>query len=347
MLRYLPVAVTIASAVPAFAEVPQVVTDIAPLQSITARVMQGAGEPAVLLPPGADPHHYTMRPSEAQLLQDADLVISVGAGLTPWLDGVSADLAPDAAKMVWAELPGVTLIEITGAHGEGKAHEHGEAEHGEHNDHHDDHAEEGHAEDAHHEDDHDDHDAHEEHEEEGHDDHHEGHGGHSDDPHVWLSPDNASVVARAIAVQLGEMNAENAALYAGNAEAFVADMIALSAKIEGDLEGAARAHIVTHDAYAYFETRFGKRSVGAVTDSHAAEPGAAHIREIQELVTEHDVACVIAEPAYNPGLLAAVFEGRAYEIEVADPLGSSHEPGVGLYPALMKDLAGALSRCTK
>ncbi len=356
MLRYLPVAVTIASAVPAFAEVPQVVTDIAPLQSITARVMQGAGEPAVLLPQGADPHHYTMRPSEAQLLQDADLVISVGAGLTPWLDGVSEDLARDAAKMVWAELPGVTLIEITGAHGEGEAHEHGEEEHGDHDDHHDDHAEEDHAEedhaeDAHHDDDHDDHDAHDEHgEEEGHDDHrddHAGHGDHSDDPHVWLSIDNAKVAALAIAAQLGEMDAENAALYTQNAEAFVAEMDALIAQFEADLADVSKAHIVTHDAYAYFETRFGKRSVGAVTDSHAAEPGAAHIREIQELVAEHDVGCVIVEPAYNPGLLAAVFEGRAYEIEVADPLGSSHEPGVGLYPALMKDLAGALARCTK
>lgn len=342
MLRYLPVAVTIASAVPAFAEVPQVVTDIAPLQSITARVMQGAGEPAVLLPPGADPHHYTMRPSEAQLLQDADLVISVGAGLTPWLDGVSEELAPDAVKMIWAELPGITLIEITGEHGEGEVHEHGEEEYEDHGDHHDDHAEEEHAEDAHHEDDHDDHDGHDDHH-----DNHAGHGDHSDDPHVWLSLDNAKVAALAIAAQLGEMDAENAALYAENAEAFAADIAALSAEFEAELAGAARAHIVTHDAYAYFETRFGKRSVGAVTDSHAAEPGAAHIREIQELVAEHDVGCVIVEPAYNPGLLAAVFEGRAYEVEVADPLGSSHEPGVGLYPALMKDLAGALARCTK
>jgi len=352
MLRHLPVAVTFACAAPAFAEAPQVVTDIAPLHSIAAAVMQGAGEPAVLLPPGADPHHYTMRPSEAQLLQDADLVISVGAGLTPWLDGVSEDLAPDAVKMIWAELPGVSLIEITGEHGEGEAHEHGEAEHEDHDDHHDDHAEDGH----------DDHDAHEErtdahddhHEEEGHDDHHEGHddhhaghGDHSDDPHVWLSIDNAKVAALAIAAQLGEMDAGNAALYTQNAEAFVAEMDVLIAQFEADLADVSKAHIVTHDAYAYFETRFGKRSVGAVTDSHAAEPGAAHIREIQGLVAEHDVSCVIVEPAYNPGLLAAVFEGRAYEIEVADPLGSSHEPGVGLYPALMKDLAGALARCTK
>ncbi len=335
MLKHLPVAALIACATPAFAEVPQVVTDIAPLHSITARVMQGVGEPAVLLPPGADPHHYSMRPSEAQLLQDADLVLSVGAGLTPWLEDVTEDLAPDAVEMIWAELPGVTLIEITGAHGEGEAHEHEDA-HDAHADHHDDHAEEAHDEGGH-----------EDHaDEEGHDDH-AGHGDHSDDPHVWLNPDNASVVARAIAVQLGEMDAENAALYTQNAEAFAADMDALSAEFEGQLSGATGAHIVTHDAYAYFETRFGQRSVGAVTDSHAAEPGAAHIREIQELVAEHDVACVIVEPAYNPGLLAAVFEGRAYEIVVADPLGAEHEPGAGLYPALLKDLGAALARCTK
>ncbi|MBI1493386.1 zinc ABC transporter substrate-binding protein [Halocynthiibacter styelae] len=344
MLRYLPVAAMIACAAPVFAEVPQVVTDIAPLHSITARVMQGAGEPAVLLPPGADPHHYAMRPSEAQLLQDADVVLSVGAGLTPWLEGVTEDLSPDAVEMIWAELPGVTLIEITGAHGEGEAHEHEDAHDAhadDHDDHHDDHADDTHDEETHDEHGHDDHD-----DEEGHDDH-AGHGDHSDDPHVWLNPDNASVVARAIAVQLGEMDAENAALYMQNAEAFAADMDALSAEFEGQLSGATGAHIVTHDAYAYFETRFGQRSVGAVTDSHAAEPGAAHIREIQELVAEHDVACVIVEPAYNPGLLAAVFEGRAYEIVVADPLGAEHEPGAGLYPALLKDLGAALARCTK
>ena len=71
---------------PALAEPPRVVTDIPPVHSLTARVMQGVAEPALLLPPGASPHGYAMRPSEAALLQRADVVFWVGAGLTPWLD---------------------------------------------------------------------------------------------------------------------------------------------------------------------------------------------------------------------------------------------------------------------
>ena len=78
---------------------PRVAADIAPVQSIAARVMAGVGEPGLILPPGASPHGYALRPSEARLLQDADLVVWVGPALTPWLADPIATLAParDAA----------------------------------------------------------------------------------------------------------------------------------------------------------------------------------------------------------------------------------------------------------
>ena len=69
-------------------------TDIAPVQSIAARVMAGIGEPGVILPPGASPHGYALRPSEARVLQEADLVVWVGPDLTPWLADPIAALAP-------------------------------------------------------------------------------------------------------------------------------------------------------------------------------------------------------------------------------------------------------------
>ena len=96
---------------PAFAEVPKVMTDIAPIQSLVARVMQGVGSPDVLLPPGASPHDFAMRPSDADRLAQADLIIWVGHGLTPWLEEPVETLAPDAAKLElldttgWAALP--------------------------------------------------------------------------------------------------------------------------------------------------------------------------------------------------------------------------------------------------
>jgi zinc transport system substrate-binding protein len=86
---------------PVLADVPRVVTDIAPIHSLTAQVMGDLGQPDLLLPPGADPHDFALRPSDAGRLADAELLIWVGVGLTPWLEEPLKTLAPDA---VWISL---------------------------------------------------------------------------------------------------------------------------------------------------------------------------------------------------------------------------------------------------
>ncbi|MFW5680573.1 MAG: metal ABC transporter solute-binding protein, Zn/Mn family, partial [Pseudomonadota bacterium] len=65
---------------------PDVVTSILPLQSLTAMVMDGIGEPTTLLPAGASPHAYALRPSEAARLERADLVVWVGPDLERFLE---------------------------------------------------------------------------------------------------------------------------------------------------------------------------------------------------------------------------------------------------------------------
>ena len=70
---------------PAKAQVPNVVTDIAPVQSLTALVMGDLGQPVLLLDPEVDPHDFQMRPSQTRAMANADLVIWMGAALTPWM----------------------------------------------------------------------------------------------------------------------------------------------------------------------------------------------------------------------------------------------------------------------
>ncbi len=104
---------------------PRVVTDVAPVQSIAARVMAGVGAPAVILPPGASPHGYALRPSEARALQEADLVIWVGPDLTHWLEDPIAALAPDATVLTLADAPGVMMLPArAGGPFEADEHEH-------------------------------------------------------------------------------------------------------------------------------------------------------------------------------------------------------------------------------
>ena len=84
--RIIPVASAIMfSAGIAIADVPKVAVDIAPVHSLVSKVMNGVGRPQLIIPAGASPHEYQLRPSEAKALQDANLVFWIGEDLSPWL----------------------------------------------------------------------------------------------------------------------------------------------------------------------------------------------------------------------------------------------------------------------
>lgn len=95
-MRALPFALTL-FATPIWAEIPQVVTDIAPVHSLVAQVMQGVGTPTLLVDQASSPHHMQLRPSQVHTLDDADLIVWVGAALTPWLDRVLHGVQPGAS----------------------------------------------------------------------------------------------------------------------------------------------------------------------------------------------------------------------------------------------------------
>ena len=110
---------------------PKVATDIPPVQSLAARVMQGVGKPESILPPGATPHSYSMRPSEAAKLADADIVFWVGEGLAPWFGYAILGLAADAVSVELMKAPGVALLDFReDQHGD-HDHDHGHTHPGE------------------------------------------------------------------------------------------------------------------------------------------------------------------------------------------------------------------------
>ena len=80
----------------AIADVPKVAVDIAPVHSLVARVMDGVGSPKLVIPAGASPHEYSLRPSEAKSLQDADMIIWIGEDLAPWMENSIETLSKNA-----------------------------------------------------------------------------------------------------------------------------------------------------------------------------------------------------------------------------------------------------------
>lgn len=373
-MRYTFLSVAALTATTAQAEVPQVVADIAPVHSLVARVMQGVGEPTLLVEPGASPHGYALRPSRAAALSNADAVFWIGEKLEPWLEGPLETLGKGAVSIELMEVEGSTVLEFReGATFEGHDHDEPHGAHEDHHDHgHDEHHHEEHAHDEHeghdHDDEHDhddhgheehghddkdhDHHGHDEHahEDHGHDDRddHDDHAGHSHegaDPHAWLDPANASVWMAAIAHELSELDPDNAATYAANAAAGQAEMDALIAELKAVLEPVHDLHfVVFHDAYHYFENRFGMAASGAISLGDASDPGAKRIAEVRDAVVKMNVTCVFAEPQFNPGLVQTIAQSGVH-VATLDPLGTKLELGADLYPQLVRGLAQSMLSC--
>ncbi|MDH1055911.1 zinc ABC transporter substrate-binding protein [Aquipseudomonas alcaligenes] len=130
MSRLLVLLLLCLTALSARAEV-RVLTSIKPLQLIAAAVQQGAGRPDVLLPPGASPHHFALRPSDVRRVADVDLLYWVGPDLEGFLPRVLA--GRDKPSVAVQELPGMTLRHFgQAAYGEDEHHD-------EHDDHDHDH----------------------------------------------------------------------------------------------------------------------------------------------------------------------------------------------------------------
>lgn len=298
MIRKILAALAALAVTPALAEPPRVVTDIAPVQSLVAMVAGETAVPPVLVPPGGSPHGAALKPSQARALQQADLVIWIGPGLTPWLEKPVATLADAARELRLMEVAGTRHYALR----DGDGHDHGHAH--------------------------------------GHED------GETEDPHAWLDPENASLWLDAIAGALAETDPAQAQDYRARAAAARAALAALDGGIDARLAPLREVKFVTyHDAFQYFERRYGLQSAGAIAPSDATSPGPAWLAHIRDEIAEHGVKCVFSEPQFQARLVEAVAEGQEVRVVPLDPLGSALEPGAALYPALLSDMAAAMLAC--
>jgi zinc transport system substrate-binding protein len=287
------------------------VASIIPVHSLVAGVMEGAGTPHLLVPPGASLHSFALRPSDARRLEQAQVVFWIGPMLESFLDRPLKALARKAQVVALAGAAGVTTLPFREG-GPWEAHVDGGEAKAEREAH-------GH----------------------GHDHAHE-----AVDGHVWLDPRNAAAMTRAIAEALGRADPANKARYDANAARMIARIDALDGELAAALSPLkGRRYIVFHDAYQYFEARYGLTPAGSITVSPEMSPGARRLADIRARIAEERAACVFAEPQFEPRLVASLVQGTQAKTGSLDPEGASAKPGPDAYFDLMRKLADSLRRC--
>ena len=293
-----------------------VVTSIKPLHSLTSYIMEGVGEPELIIDGVASPHNFQIKPSHAKMLQNADLVIWIGEDLESFLPTALKSIPKDAVVFELLDQSGLKKLKFREKNiFEG----------------HDDH---GHDEHAKKEDDHDNH---------GHDDHGHGHG--SFDPHIWLDPANAKVIVKKITNQLSKIDKDNASKYKANSKKVIKDLDGLIKEVKNEINKDA-SFVVFHDAYQYFEKRFGLNVIGALTVNPDVMPGAEQLSEIREVIEHEKAKCIFSEPQFNPNIINSIASDTGVKTGVLDPLGANIDKGKNMYFDLIKDMSNSLKDCS-
>jgi len=300
------------SAATAQTESLNVVATIKPIHSIAAAVMTGVAEPKLLLDGTASPHTFSLKPSDAKALSAARVIFRVSDGLEPFMIKVARSLPKSVEVVTLEKVPGLTLYPMrTG--GTFEDHDHSEGKGGKHKHRH------------------------------SHDD-----SKNATDGHLYLDPANATLIATHMADVLGKAEPASAERFKANAEAFGREMSALRTELDDKTRPlVGRPFIVFHDAYQYFEKRFGLEAAGSVTVSPEVAPSARRLSSLRRKVSELKAVCVFSEPQFEPRLVTTITEKTNARRGVLDPLGVAIPPGPAHYATLLRNLAADLDACLK
>jgi len=238
----------------------KIVATVFPAYDFARAAAGDRAEVRLLLPPGAESHSYEPTPADILAVQECDLFLSIGGESEAWVDTILDAVRPGNATLRMMDCVELLDEEIVEGMETEPGHEHG-------NEHGDDH------------------------------DHGAGHLGEvvEKDEHVWTSPRNAAKIVHAVAEKLAEIDAEHAAQYLADGEAYEEKILALDREFEEFFAGSERETIVFGDRFPlrYFADRYDLDYAAAFPGCGTqTEPSAATVAYLTDRVIREGISTV-------------------------------------------------------
>ncbi|WP_375176978.1 zinc ABC transporter substrate-binding protein [Marinobacter mobilis] len=297
---------TALAATPALSATTEVVTSIKPLELLTRAIVTDNTQVTSLVPAGASPHTYQMRPSQRRTLETADRIFWVGPDMETFLVRLLSS----------SEFEGRQVALMPEEHRTGG--------------------------DTDEEDNHDDHDRHEE-EADHHDAHDHSDG---EDPHIWLDPQLALAMTHTIRNQLAQLPEANADALDNNLTRFEHQLEATEQDIRQKLQAAKGISLFTyHDAFRRFAEHYDLTIAGVLTLNPERPPGARHMAELQDQLRNSPSPCLLTEPQFNRQWWHSITQGIDIRLATWDPLASDIEANASGYLLFQQSMADAVLAC--
>lgn len=180
---------------------------------------------------------------------------------------------------------------------------------------------------------------------------HDEHDGHDHAPgtldaHIWLSAANTRQIALWMADDLGQLYPQHQQQLQHNTKAFIQRLAQVHEQLQQRLRPLTdKPYFVFHDAYGYFEDSLGIQRRDVFTLSTEIQPGARHLQNLRQRLTDAGPSCVFREPQFPAERITTLSDGLPVRAAELDPLGIDIPMGPGSYEQLLGELGDALAGC--
>ncbi len=270
---------------------------IFPIYDLVRRVAGPDADVALLLPPGRNEHSFDPTPKDIENASKARVGVMVGLGLDPWMEKLMKDAAPKARILkVGDRVPTLPIKDDpVGDEEADKAREAAAAADG------------GGGKKK------DDHDEHE---------HEKG----APDPHVWLDPERARLIVRAIAEELGKADSAHAIAYRKRATDIDELLSALDKEAETRTKALkTRGFVTFHGSFQYFAERYKLDILAVIEPYPGSQPSGAYVNQVLDVIKKKKVPALFSEPQLDPRPAKVLADEAKIPLGVLDPVGGGPE----------------------
>ncbi|KLU56482.1 ABC transporter substrate-binding protein [Paenibacillus sp. VT-400] len=260
-----------------------VVTTFYPVYAFTTAIGGEDANVINLLPTGVEPHDWTPKSQDIVNTSKAQLFLYNGAGLEGWVPNFLKSLNSDTQVKSVAVSEGVKLLTAEGddGHGHGEEHE-------------DEHADEATSEDV---------------------------ADHHIDPHTWVSPKSAMIMAENIKNSLVEADPDHKAGYEQRYEELRTKLETLDQRFTDELANVPNNEIVvSHQAFGYLARDYGLTQHAIMGLSPDAEPTGQDIVKLAKLVKDEGIKYIFFEELVSDKLAKTLASEAGVETMVLNPV---------------------------
>ncbi len=274
---------------------------IRPLALIGREVVGNKAQHLTLLPPGVTPHDYVLKISDISRLKQADVIIWMGPDIEPYLSKIISRLSINQKQSTVINVSDVDQVPGIKLIAIKKTVDH---------------------------------------------EHHLGHETsklipENYDPHLWLSPANARVIALAITKEIPHIDLEAKKEMESSLRIFREKMNLLNIQ-----NGAIsyKPYVVYHNAFAYLENYLKIKNSGAITDNHHSKAGIRHVINMSEKISSEHITCMISPLSFDEKVVKKIFGGNQFSLSRLDLMADMSKEDT-LYTEYLKSFIQDLKVC--